>query len=122
MNFFDVKLEDPQAPKVVIAGQEVSLSGYEFTRPGLSGDVWFGIRPEHIVTGEAAATAPAQFEVHAELVEPMGSETLVWSSLADTPLRFRVDGQTPVADGDLIRIGFDPARASIFDKVEELRI
>ncbi|MEJ2030319.1 MAG: ABC transporter ATP-binding protein [Maritimibacter sp.] len=122
MNFFDAKLEDPQAPKVVIDGKDVSLSGYEFSRPGLSGDVWFGIRPEHIVTGEAADAAPTQFEVHAELVEPMGSETLVWSSLAGTPLRFRVDGQMPVAEGDLIRIGFDPARASIFDKVEELRI
>ena len=122
MNFFDTTLETTGGPRVNIAGREVSLEGYEFTRPGVSGDVWFGIRPEHIVSGEMADTAPARFEVNAELVEPMGAETLIWATLGGAPLRFRVDGHLTVAPGETIRIGFDPARASIFDKVEELRI
>ncbi len=122
MNFFATTLDSTREPKVRIAGKDVYLTGYEFTRPGISGDVWFGIRPEHIVTGELADMAPAQFEVAAELAEPMGAETLIWSTLDGAPLRFRVDGQMTVSPGDMIRIGFDPARASIFDTVEELRI
>ena len=122
MNFFDTVLTTADGPQVSIAGKDVSLAGYDFTRPGVSGDVWFGIRPEHILTGEMAGAAPTQFEVRAELAEPMGAETLVWSSLDGTALRFRVDGQMKITPGDALLIGFDPARASIFDKVEELRI
>lgn len=122
MNFFETKLENSNGPTVTIAGKSISLSEYEFSRIDFTGDVWFGIRPEHIVIGDAADAAPVSFEVRAELVEPMGSETLVWSSLEGTPIRFRVEGQTPVADQDVIRIGFDPALASLFDKEEELRV
>ncbi len=122
MNFFDTKLENASEPKITIGGRDVPLTGYAFTRSGVSGDVWFGIRPEHIVSGDMADAAPAQFDITAELAEPMGAETLTWSSLDGAPLRFRVDGQMKVTPGDRIRIGFDPARASIFDKVEELRV
>ncbi len=122
MNFFEAKLDRAGGSSVTLAGQKVPLVGYEFVRPEFEGDVWFGIRPEHILVGEAAAAAPVHFEVPAELVEPMGAETLIWSTLDGTPLRFRVDGQETVATGDRIQIGFHPARASIFDKTEELRV
>ncbi|MDD7973130.1 ABC transporter ATP-binding protein [Roseinatronobacter alkalisoli] len=122
MNFFETTLSRGAEPKVVLAGRDVPLATYGFVRKDFAGAVWFGIRPEHILTGEAAASAPVRFEVCAELVEPMGSEILVWSTLADTSIRFRLDGQEKVATGDMLRIGFDPARASIFDKAEELRV
>jgi multiple sugar transport system ATP-binding protein len=122
MNFFETTLNSGAEPAVSIAGKNVPLSSYAVTRPDYSGPVWFGIRPEHILTGDSVAAAPVSFEVSAELVEPMGSETLVWASLGGTNIRFRVDGQEKIATGDSLRIGFDPARASVFDKAEELRV
>jgi multiple sugar transport system ATP-binding protein len=55
-------------------------------------------------------------------VEPMGAGTLIWSTINGRPFRFRMDGLAAVATGDLLSIGFEPARASIFDQAQELRI
>ncbi len=120
MNFLPGKLR--AGPVVDVAGQSIPLDAYDFTRKGLEGDVWFGIRPEHVATGGAAAACSVSYELKAELVEPMGAETLVWSSIEGTPFRFRMDGHAQVAAGDILRVGFDPVRASLFDTVEELRV
>jgi multiple sugar transport system ATP-binding protein len=65
---------------------------------------------------------PFQSEVTVEIVEPMGSDTLVWTKLAGQDFRFRMDGQAEVDEGDRVRIGFDPARASLFDRAAEERM
>ena len=52
----------------------------------------------------------------------MGSDTLVWSQFAGTPIRIRMDGQAQVSSGDSLRIGFDPATCSYFDQASELRL
>ena len=101
----------------------VPLERYQFTGNGINdGPVSFGIRPEHIVVGEQAASLPFHMEVAAEVVEPMGSDTLVWTRLAGQDFRFRVDGQLPLKEGQRELIGFDPSRASIFDAETELRL
>ena len=57
-----------------------------------------------------------------EIVEPMGSDTLVWASVAGTKFRIRIDGQTRITAGQDLRIGFDPAKSSFFDAETELRL
>ncbi|RWE29619.1 MAG: TOBE domain-containing protein, partial [Mesorhizobium sp.] len=47
--------------------------------------------------------------------EPMGSDTLVWTKLGDRNFSFRVEAEKTLRNGDPVRIGFDPARASLFD-------
>jgi multiple sugar transport system ATP-binding protein len=86
------------------------------------GRVWFGIRPEHVATGEAARGLPFGAEVLCDLVEPMGADTLVWATLAGQPFRVRMEGGARVHAGDRIAVGFDPGRASIFDAAGELRV
>ena len=81
-----------------------------------------GIRPEHVATGALVSAAPIKGEVTAELVEPMGSDTLVWGQLAGKPFRLRMDGQARVAPGDRLPIGLDPAKASLFDAKTEERL
>ena len=44
--------------------------------------VELGVRPEHLEAGETPGAVPLQVE----MVEPMGSETLVWCRLADDPV------------------------------------
>ncbi len=95
--------------------------GYPFQNPA-SGRAWVGIRPEHIATGEAAESMPNVVTSVVDIVEPMGSDTLIWASVAGESFRIRVDGLTNIQHDDEIRIGFDLAQASIFDVEYELRL
>lgn len=98
----------------------VDLKRYDFAENGApGGEAWFGIRPEHIVVDEDAAF---QADIEVEIVEPMGADTLVWTQLGGQSLRFRMDGQATVETGQKLRIGFDPAVASLFDVASEQRM
>ena len=52
---------------------------------------------------------PVNCDVVVEVVEPMGADTLVWSSLNGRELRFTVDGNKTINIGDKVNVGFDPA-------------
>ncbi|MEP4433133.1 MAG: ABC transporter ATP-binding protein [Hyphomicrobiales bacterium] len=117
MNFFEGNVT---SGRFVSGNLDVDLAGYEFAEGGnASGPAWFGIRPEHIVVND---TAPFTMESDIEIVEPMGSDTLVWTTINDKPFRVPMDGQASVNVGDKMKIGFDPARASMFDKATEVRL
>ena len=58
---------------------------------------------------------PFSREVEIEIVEPMGSDTLVWTRLGRQNVSFRVESEKPLAAGERVTIGFDPRRASLFD-------
>ncbi len=119
INFFEGMVDGEH---FVTGGVKLPLTGYQFEGARTSGPGWFGIRPEHIHSGDAARHLPFSTEATVEIVEPMGSDTLVWTSVGGTPLRFRMDGQAQVKAGDRILIGFDAARASLFDKQSEKRL
>ena len=61
-------------------------------------------------------------KVKVELVEPMGSDTLIYATLAGETIHVRMDGQVQVGIGDEVEIGFQPDRASLFDPASELRL
>jgi multiple sugar transport system ATP-binding protein len=99
------------------------LDGYEFGGNKTDGQAaTIGIRPEHVITGELVANAPMRTNVTVDIVEPMGSDTLVWADLAGKPFRIRMDGQATVSPGEALEIGLDPSRASLFDTQSELRL
>ncbi|MEC9342627.1 MAG: ABC transporter ATP-binding protein [Pseudomonadota bacterium] len=124
INFFTGTLEKGTEPTFVAGETRVGLGRYGFSRDGeLPDDAVFAIRPEHVVVGEAAAGQPFSGEVVIDVVEPMGADTQVWSHMRDQELRFRVDGQaTGFGRGDRVKVGFDPANASLFDAATELRL
>lgn len=98
------------------------MDHYEFAGSGASGDTTVGIRPEHVITGELAAKAPVTTSVVVDLVEPMGSDTLVYADLAGLQMRIRMDGNARVKAGDTLEIGLDPSRASMFDTASQQRV
>ena len=101
----------------------VPMAGYAYTEPGpRDGKAIIGLRPEHIATGDNLASATVKTRVRVDLVEPMGSDTLIYADLAGTPVHVRMDGQAIVHPGDEVEIGILPARASMFDPVTELRL
>lgn len=93
----------------------IDLSRYTFAN-GLGAE-----GPVVLASGDAAAGQPFNRNVEVEVVEPMGSDTLVWSKLGGQEFRFRVDGQSMLRAGDRVQIGFDPAQASVFDAESEHR-
>jgi multiple sugar transport system ATP-binding protein len=106
-----------------VADLKIPTKGYDFTPAGKAGGPgWFGIRPEHVITGGQAEAMPFSTEVNVEIVEPMGADTLVWAELAGNRFRLLVDGAMQVHAGDKLTIGFDPARASLFHKDSEERM
>ena len=120
MNFLEGRLE---AGEFKVDDMVMPMTGYEFGAPQTADrPAIIGIRPEHVVTGELVRNAPLQFEVDIDLVEPMGSDTLVYAKLGKHSFRIRMDGQARVRDGEKISIGIDPSRASLFDKASEDRL
>lgn len=98
-------------------GLRVPLNDYRFEHPPQEGQaVEFGLRPEHIVVGDASTTQPVTMQVDTELVEPMGADTVLWTNVAGHALTIRTDSESNVKTGDNIDIGFNTARVSIFSE------
>jgi multiple sugar transport system ATP-binding protein len=115
MNFIEGQLAGgPGRWRFEAAGESIDLAAYEFSgQPGPRKAV-FGIRPEHIDVGQALAGEHAT-KGKVGIVEPMGADTVLWTTLAGAPATIRVDGDTIVRTSDEIAFHFDVARASLFD-------
>ena len=119
MNFLDGRIEG----QVFHMGDaRLPLNGYDFSSDQEHALAFLGVRPEHVLIGDAALSAPYHTEITVDLFEPMGADTLVWTTLEDQAIHFRLDGQTKIAKGERMVIGIDPGRASIFDQETELRL
>jgi multiple sugar transport system ATP-binding protein len=102
---------------------KVPLDGYRFVAAAPSQrEVRFGIRPEHVGIGREADAAPLSLQAHVELVEPLGSDKLIWTRVAGEAFCVRADGRFPVAAGETVRIGIDASAASLFDAETEARV
>ncbi len=118
INFLDGLLES----KAFHTGDvTMDVARYPFAK-WPAGPAWLGVRPEAVLTGDAANTCPVHMDSVVEIVEPMGADTLVWTKVAGQDFRLRMEGQAKVAPGDALHIGFDPIRASMFDKGTEERL
>ncbi len=104
-------------------GLTMSLQDYQFTREPVQGTpVEFGIRPEHILIGDNAASQPIQSVIDIELIEPMGADTVVWSKLGGSSFTLRVDSEAVLSKDQSLPVGFSAARASIFSSADGLRV
>ena len=123
MNFIDGALNSAEQPVFSFGDYRVPLDAYAFDGKGkMSGDALLGIRPEHIVTGASLVESSWTTSVEADLIEPMGSDALIWSNINGRDFRFRVNGQSDIKAGDRIEIGLDPAKICVFDAESELRL
>lgn len=124
MNFLNGELSGAKANVFETSDKKIKLSGYEFSGEERTNgqQAILGVRPEQVAVADQATAMPVTETVEVELVEPMGADTLVWSTYASQPFRFRMEGTANVSPGDKIKIGFDPAKASLFDTNSELRL
>ena len=116
MNFLDgeVTVRDG-APRFVADALDIPLANYKFDQLGARpGTAVLGIRPEH--TGvNSGEDWPFSAKVPVEIVEPMGSDTLVWTRLGKQNFTMRVPSERTPQVGDTVTVGFDPMNASLFD-------
>jgi multiple sugar transport system ATP-binding protein len=123
MNFLDgeVAVRDG-APRFLAEGLDIPLANYKFDAAGAkAGAAVLGIRPEHVGlnTGESW---PFTAKVPVEIVEPMGSDTLVWARLGKQNFTVRVSSERMPGVGDTVTVGFDPMNASLFDAASGERL
>lgn len=120
MNFLDGAVKNGN---FIVGDLTIPLAGYEFvSNSEFNGAATLGIRPEHVITGELVDNAPVQLDVDIELVEPTGADKLIDCQAAGHHFRVRMDGQAQVATRGKLRLGIDPARASLFDAATEERL
>ena len=119
MNFLDGKLSDDL---LVVGETKIDLTDYVFSSAQRRSDVFVGIRPEHVAFGEQISDAMLMIDANVDLYEPMGADTLVWTTLNGAPFHFRVDGQAKISRGQTVKIGLNPKQISLFDRETELRL
>lgn len=115
MNFLDGKLEKDKGDwHFVVEDVRIPLATYAFEKEPVPGPAVFGMRPEHVAFNSGAGW-PFTADANVEVVEPMGSDTLVWLKLGKQNFTVRVTSERTPKNADAVSIGFDPMRASLFD-------
>ncbi|HVL20308.1 MAG TPA: ATP-binding cassette domain-containing protein [Amaricoccus sp.] len=99
-------------------GVTVPLAGYDGGVPAAGAEVILGVRPEHVTVRPAGEGMAATIDID----EPMGSDSLLWMTLAGQPLSARIAADHGFTHGQPVRVGFDLARASLFDRESEQRL
>ncbi len=107
MNFLPARLTAGGHGAALAAGPAILFA--DGPRPGPEGrGLTIGIRPEHVQLD------PAGMAFAVDLVEPLGSETLVHGRLADGEgLVVKIAGQAP--PGEALRVALPPAQLHVFD-------
>ena len=122
MNFIEGEVKKGAGYSFKAGDITIPLDRYEASGAPREGKAAFGVRPEHIALGDAAKDQPYNQDILIEIIEPMGSDTLVWGKVAGQNFSFRVNTERSLSEGDTVRIGFDPARASVFEDASGERI
>ena len=116
MNFLSGKIESNQgqASFVLSDGRKVSIAGYEFAgTPGEGRTATLGVRPEQMQidpNGGMTSNLPVSFSI----VEPMGSDSLVWGQSAGQTISVRIDADQDVGLNSEQPVYFQPALSSLF--------
>jgi multiple sugar transport system ATP-binding protein len=105
------------APSISIGKGKVALKDYAAKgklKPGQA--VVFGARPEHLrLNAGNEAGLSESFDATVDLIEPMGSDSLVWLKLAGQILSARVESSQIYKPNEKITVRFRVGLASLFD-------
>jgi multiple sugar transport system ATP-binding protein len=117
MNFLKGQIEGSGAGAVFVHGsQRVPLKDYTADEPLRSGAAVLGVRPEHIQLDMAASKATSDiYKATVDLVEPMGSDSLVWLNFGDNIISARVESNQHFEPGQKVDVRFRIGLASVFD-------
>ena len=114
----------PAAPSIAIGKGKVALKDYAAKgklKPGQA--VVFGARPEHLrLNAGNEAGLSDSFDATVDLIEPMGSDSLVWLKLAGQILSARIESSQIYKPNEKITVKFRVGLASLFDAESSERL
>ena len=84
-------------------------------------EILVGLRPEHLAVAPGPTTAPP-IDIAADVVEPLGADTLVFFSAGGREMVARVPPGAARRRGDHVRLHPDLSRMHLFDPATEARI
>jgi multiple sugar transport system ATP-binding protein len=118
MNFLKSEIEGAGAKAVLKLGAaKINLKDYTPLAPLMPKQVEFGVRPEHIrINAGAEAGLSDSFDAVVDIVEPMGSDSLVWLNLGGQTMSARVESSEQYKPGEKVKIRFRVGLASLFDE------
>jgi len=122
MNFLDAQVENRTGQIWLNEGKfalKVAPHHSESLKSYVGKTVTFGIRPEDIYDTSTLTGAPTEGQnltSTIEVVEPMGSEVLLYLSTGKNSLVASVEPQSEVRVNQEIELRFDMAKALLFDK------
>jgi multiple sugar transport system ATP-binding protein len=87
------------------------------SRPQESGgELTLGLRPEDLRWARTGTgDGDVRLEGRVEVVEPLGSETLITVAVGEHRLVARFPPRTGISSGELVELAFDPAHVHLFD-------
>jgi multiple sugar transport system ATP-binding protein len=118
MNFLPGRVGADAASVTLAGGATLALGDSQRAacRARAGGDIVLGVRPEHFTP---AAGAGAHLAARVEVVEPLGSDTLVFFSVAGTEAVARVPPRVRVRPGDALPLALETGQLSFFDPQTE---
>ncbi len=124
MNFLDGRIETAEGKPVFRWGsRSIPLERYGFEAASPTGEATFGVRPEHLVLGDAARGQDFSDEYVVDMLEPMGSDTLAWCRNDEGQIiGLRAPTEMRLAEGARIPVGISAHNSSIFDTKSGMRL
>ena len=124
MNFVDGALaRDGGEPVLRLDGAVVRLARSPLDAELTEGRALsLGIRPEDILIGDDAIDCDFRWDADVALRESLGSETLLWCSLAGSRIAVKSPTRLAAHVGDRVPLGFSSDRISLFDTRTEERV
>jgi len=121
MSFLKGQIVDADGGKAfAMNGATVPLAGYDGEVPATSGrEVTLGVRPEHVTLRKTEGEGLA---ATIDIDEPMGSDSLVWLTLAGQQLSARTIADHGFRHGQPVSVDLDISKASLFDQQSEQRL
>jgi len=124
MNFINSKIEQLEDGVYVVFGNhklKLPESKVKAASNYIGKEVIMGIRPEHIHDEEVyiQSLPNCVADAYVEVVEMLGSETLLYLTIDELNVTARVNPRTTARSGDTIKVAFDVNRIHLFDKDTE---
>ncbi|WP_395642315.1 ABC transporter ATP-binding protein [Rudaea sp.] len=86
-------------------------------------EVWLGIRPESLSLADAGTpSAHCRLGGVAEVVEPLGAETILGVGIGEERVVARIEGHLRLRAGERVTLALDPVRVHVFDRTSELSL
>ena len=121
MNLIDGVLEAKDG-NLVITGRDFTLrvppERAHMIDQHVGAEVVLGIRPEHLFDREEVDAAPPDSTLSArvDLIEPLGSETLVHVLVGGQAMTARVSADSEIKRGQIVELVVDTRHLNVFDR------